>query len=63
MTLLQLACHSFRNCANIAQQPDSQLLPFIETVRTQVDSPRDEVEAVRAENQRLKCLRYNLIPA
>jgi len=28
-------------------------LPFIETVGTEVDSPRDEIEAVRAENQRL----------
>jgi hypothetical protein len=39
--------------ANIAQPPDSDLLPFIETVGTEVDSPRDEVEAVQAENQRL----------
>lgn len=39
--------------ANTTQQPDSELLPLIETVRTEVDSSRDEVEAVRAENQRL----------
>jgi hypothetical protein len=39
--------------ANIAQEPDSEFLPFIETVGTEVDSPNDEVEAVRAENQRL----------
>ena len=39
--------------ANIAQPPDSELLPFIETVRTEVDLPRDEAEAVQAENQRL----------
>lgn len=37
--------------ANIAQQSDSELSLFMETVRTEVDSPRDEVEAVRAENQ------------
>jgi uncharacterized protein (DUF3084 family) len=39
--------------ANIAQPPDSELLPFIETVRTEVDLPRDEAEAVQAENQGL----------
>jgi hypothetical protein len=39
--------------ANITQQPNSNLSPFMETVRFEVESPRGELEAVRAENQRL----------
>jgi hypothetical protein len=38
---------------NRPQQPDSKLPPLMETVRTEVDSPRDGVKAVGAENQRL----------
>ena len=41
------------DAANMAQQPDSELSPLMETVGTEVDSPRDEVEAVRVENRRL----------
>jgi DNA repair exonuclease SbcCD ATPase subunit len=41
------------DAANIRQQPNSKLFPFMETARTEVDSPTDEVEAVRAENQQL----------
>jgi predicted nuclease with TOPRIM domain len=39
--------------ANITQQPNSNLLPFMETLRFEVESPRGELEAVRAENQLL----------
>jgi chromosome segregation ATPase len=39
--------------ANITQQPNSNLLPFIETVRFEVESLRGKLEAVRTENQRL----------
>jgi predicted nuclease with TOPRIM domain len=38
---------------NITQQPNSELLPFMETVRFEVESSRGELKAVRAENQRL----------
>ena len=41
------------DAANMTQQPDSELSPLMETVGTEVDSPRDEVEAVRVENRRL----------
>ena len=41
------------DAANMTQQPDSELSPIMETVGTEVDSPRDEVEAVRVENRRL----------
>ena len=40
--------------ANIAQQPDTELYPFIETVLTEVESLKLELEAVRAENQLLQ---------
>jgi hypothetical protein len=39
------------DAANMTQQPDSELSPLMETVGTEVDSPRDEVEAVRVENR------------
>jgi uncharacterized protein (DUF3084 family) len=39
--------------ANIMQQPNSYLSPFMETVRFEVESPRGKLEAVRTENQRL----------
>jgi len=41
------------DAANMTQQPNSELSPPMETVGTEVDSPRDEVEAVRVENRRL----------
>lgn len=40
--------------ANIAQQPNTELYPFIETVLTEVESLKLELEAVRAENQLLQ---------
>jgi uncharacterized protein (DUF3084 family) len=39
--------------ANILQKPNSYLLPFMETVRFEVELPRGKLEAVRTENQRL----------
>jgi len=39
--------------ANIMQQPNSYLSPFMETVRVEVELPRGKLEAVRTENQRL----------
>jgi hypothetical protein len=39
------------DAANMTQQRDSELSPLMETVGTEVDSPRDEVEAVRVENR------------
>src|SRR4028118_1327864 len=39
---------------NIEKQPDTQLYPFIETVLTEVESVKLELEAVRAENQLLQ---------
>jgi len=39
---------------NIAKQPDTELYPFIETVLTEVESLKLELEAVRAENQLLQ---------
>ena len=39
--------------ANILQQSNSYLLPFMETVRFKVELPRGKLEAVRTENQRL----------
>jgi hypothetical protein len=39
--------------ANILQQSNSYLLPFMETVRFKVKLPRGKLEAVRTENQRL----------
>jgi len=41
------------NGANILQQSNSYFLPFIETVRFEVELPRGKLEAVRTENQRL----------
>jgi predicted nuclease with TOPRIM domain len=46
--------------ANIMQQPNSYLSPFMETVRFEVESPRDELEAVQTENQRLHIQLGNL---
>ena len=40
--------------ANIEKQPDTDLYPFIETVLTEVESVKLELEAVRAENQLLQ---------
>ena len=40
--------------ANIEKQPDTELYPFIETVLTEVESLKLELEAVRAENQLLQ---------
>jgi hypothetical protein len=40
--------------ANIEKQPDTELYPFIETVLTEVESVKLELEAVRAENQLLQ---------
>src|SRR4028118_543954 len=37
--------------ANIEKQPDTELYPFIETVLTEVESVKLELEAARAENQ------------
>jgi hypothetical protein len=39
--------------ANILQQPNSYLSPFMETVRFEVELPRGKLEAVRTKNQRL----------
>jgi hypothetical protein len=39
--------------ANILQQSNSYLLPFMETARVEVELPRGKLEAVRTENQRL----------
>jgi len=38
---------------NILQQSNSYLLPFMGTVRVEVELPRGKLEAVRTENQRL----------
>jgi hypothetical protein len=40
--------------ANIEKQPDTELYPFIETVLTEVESVKLELEAVRAENELLQ---------
>ncbi len=40
--------------ANIEKQPDTELYPFIETVLSEVESVKLELEAVRAENQLLQ---------
>jgi len=40
--------------ANIEKQPDTELYPFIETVISEVESVKLELEAVRAENQLLQ---------
>jgi len=40
--------------ANIEKQPETELYPFIETVLTEVESVKLELEAVRAENQLLQ---------
>ena len=40
--------------ANIEKQPNTELYPFIETVLTEVESVKLELEAVRAENQLLQ---------
>jgi DNA repair exonuclease SbcCD ATPase subunit len=39
---------------DIEKQPDTELYPFIETVLTEVESAKLELEAVRAENQLLQ---------
>jgi hypothetical protein len=39
---------------NIEKRPDTELYPFIETVLTEVESVKLELEAVRAENQLLQ---------
>jgi len=39
--------------ANILQKPNSYLLPFMETVRFEVELPKGKLEVVRTENQRL----------
>ncbi len=39
---------------NIEKQPNTELYPFIETVLTEVESVKLELEAVRAENQLLQ---------
>jgi hypothetical protein len=39
---------------NIEKQPDTELYPFIETVLTEVESVKLELEVVRAENQLLQ---------
>jgi chromosome segregation ATPase len=41
------------DAANIPQQRNSELSPLMETKPTEVNSRRDQVEAVWAENQRL----------
>ena len=38
---------------SITQQPNSEPLPFMEMVMIEVDSPRNEVRAVRVKNWRL----------
>ncbi len=40
--------------ADIEKQPNTEFYPFIETVLTEVESVKLELEAVRAENQLLK---------
>jgi hypothetical protein len=40
--------------ANIEKQPDTEFYPFIETVLSEVESVKLELEAVRAENQLLQ---------
>jgi len=40
--------------ANIEKPPEAELYPFIETVLTEVESVKLELEAVRAENQLLQ---------
>jgi len=40
--------------ANIEKQPETELYPFIETVLTEVESVKLELEAARAENQLLQ---------
>jgi len=40
--------------ANIEKQPEAEFYPFMETVVTEVESAKLELEAVRAENQLLK---------
>ena len=39
---------------NIEKQPDTEIYPFIETVLTEVESLKLELEAVRAQNQLLQ---------
>jgi hypothetical protein len=39
---------------NIEEQPETKLYPFIETVLTEVESAKLELEAVRAQNQLLQ---------
>ncbi len=39
---------------NIEEQPEIELYPFIETVLTEVESVKLELEAARAENQLLQ---------
>jgi DNA repair exonuclease SbcCD ATPase subunit len=46
--------------ANIEKQPDTEVYPFIETVRTEVESVKLELEAVCAENQLLQLETNNL---
>ncbi len=38
---------------SITQQPNSEPLPLMETVMIEVDSPRNEVRAIRVKNWRL----------
>ena len=45
---------------NIEKQPNIELYPFIETVLTEVESLKLELEAVRAENQLLQMEKANL---
>ena len=40
--------------ANIEKQPDTEFYPFMETVLTEVESAKLELEALRAENQLLQ---------
>src|SRR4028119_1594187 len=42
------------DAVNIEEQPDTELYPFIETVISEVESVKLELEAVRAENQLLQ---------
>jgi hypothetical protein len=42
------------NEVNIEKQPETELYPFIETVLTEVESVKLELEAARAENQLLQ---------
>jgi hypothetical protein len=48
------------NEANIEKQPETELYPFIETVLTEVESVKLELEAARAENQLLQLGKFEV---